>query len=331
MLSSLVRLSCVAAALFGLATATHAQSVGYQHLTMPDPSGAPVEIGVWYPTGAAPKPSPVGSFSQMVAENAAPSGHGLPLVVMSHGTGGEFAGHYDTALALAHAGYVVAALTHTGDNYRDQSRAVDLPNRPRQLKLLVDYMLSGWSGHAVIDPERVGAFGFSAGGFTVLAAAGGEPDLGAFVPHCQAHPQYFDCQLITRFPAMAKMMQSAKPTWVHDDRLKAVVVAAPAVGFAFGKTGLAHVHAPMQLWGAEFDHILPVADYAGVVRADLPNAPDYRLVNNADHFDFLAPCSVVLSKQVTEICVSRPGFDRAQFHAEFDKAVVAFFDKYLKG
>jgi predicted dienelactone hydrolase len=46
-----------------------------------------------------------------------------PLVLISHGTGGSGASHYDTALALALAdeGFVVAALTHTGDNYMDRA------------------------------------------------------------------------------------------------------------------------------------------------------------------------------------------------------------------
>jgi predicted dienelactone hydrolase len=327
-LSTFVRATMVTIALMSLAATAQAQSVGSQHLTMTDPAGAPVEIGVWYPTSAAAKPMSIQLYGQSVAENGPVAGHGLPLVVLSHGNGGGFAGHYDTALALAHAGYVAAALTHTGDNYRDQSRAVDLPNRPRQLKLLIDYMLADWTGRAAIDPARIGAFGFSAGGFTVLTLAGGEPNLAAIRPHCAAHPDYYDCKLVARFPDAAKALQGV--AWTHDVRLKAVVVAAPAVGFTFGKGGLGNVRLPIQLWGAEFDHILPLPDYASAVRADLPVTPDYRVVKNADHYDFLAPCSEALAKQVPDICVSRPGFDRTAFHAEFDRAVVAFFDAHLK-
>lgn len=325
---TLVRL--LAAALCLTANAAHAQSVGYQHLQIPDPAGPPVEVGVWYPTAAAPAPHSIRLFQQTVAENAAAAGHGLPLVVMSHGNGGGFAGHYDTALALARAGYVVAALTHTGDNSSDQSRAVDLPNRPRQLKLLTDYMLSAWPEHGVIDPERVGAFGFSAGGFTVLAAAGGEPDLKTIRPHCDRRPDFYDCQLIARMPALATAMARANPVWTHDPRLKAVVAAAPAIGFAFGREGLKNVRAPILLWRAEFDHILPQPDYAEAVRLALPTPPDYRVVANADHFDFLAPCSEALKREVPDICESRPGFDRAAFHDAFNRAVVGFFDANLK-
>jgi predicted dienelactone hydrolase len=313
------------------AFAAHAQSVGYQHLQMSDPAGPPVEVGVWYPTAAAPRLQPIGLLTQTVAEDGPILGEHLPLIVMSHGNGGEFAGHHDTAEALARAGYVVASLTHTGDNYRDQSRAIDLANRPRQLKLLVDYMLSAWPGRTAIDPARIGAFGFSAGGFTVLALAGGEADLGTVGPHCADHPAYYDCALVAKFPpSFAHALRAARPTWTHDSRIKAVVAAAPAMGFAFGKSGLASLGAPVQLWAAEFDHILPVPDYAGAVRRDLPTAPDYRVVGGADHFDFLAPCTPALAKAAPEICLSRPGFDRAAFHADFDREVVGFFDRTLR-
>jgi predicted dienelactone hydrolase len=314
-----------------MSAAAQAQAAaGYQHLMMPDPAGPPVEVSVWYPTNATPHVQRIGLFMAEVSADAPimPGAH--PLVVISHGNGGDDLSHIDTAMALARAGYVAAALTHTGDNPRDQSRALDVANRPRQLKLLIDYMLSDWAGRTAIDPARVGAFGFSSGGFTVLAAAGGEVDLSKVGPYCLAHPTYYSCQLVARFPGATDRLAGARPVWTHDARIKAVVAAAPALGFAFGKSGLAQVTQPIQLWRAADDHILPQPDYAEAVYHDLPARPDYRVVANADHYDFLAPCSDALAKIVPFICVSRPGFDRAAFHADFNRAVVAFFDATLK-
>jgi predicted dienelactone hydrolase len=72
--------------------------------------------------------------TQVVAAGAPIVGEHLPLIVMSHGNGGFFGGHADTAQALAQAGFVVAALTHPGDNYKDQSRATAMADRPRRCR-----------------------------------------------------------------------------------------------------------------------------------------------------------------------------------------------------
>ena len=305
-------------------------AVGYQQLEVADTQGPPVEVGVWYPTAAPARPDMIGLFPVAMARNAPVEGHRLALIVMSHGNGGVFNGHHDTAEALARAGYVVAALTHTGDNYRDQSRAIDLPNRTRQLRLLTDFMLTGWRDRGVVDPQRIGAFGFSAGGFTVLAAAGGEPDFATVRPHCAARPGAYDCRLLLRSPALAAALEQAKPHWTHDPRLKALVVAAPALGFAFGREGLTHVQVPVQLWKAEADQVLPAPDYADAVRRDLPASPEFHIVPNAQHFDFLSPCSPGFQKVAPMLCVERAGFSREAFHEAFNASVVAFFDHHLK-
>jgi predicted dienelactone hydrolase len=77
----------------------------------------------------------------LYTQNVAVSGHSLPLVVISHGVQGSLASHYDTAIALAQAGFTVAAVTHTGDNGQDQSyvgNRIDLTNRPAEMRRLVD-------------------------------------------------------------------------------------------------------------------------------------------------------------------------------------------------
>lgn len=100
-----------------------ADNAGFMVLRQPRAEGPPVEVGIWYPTDAAASPMRLGLNAHTVAAGAPVVGEHLPLIVMSHGNGGSFAGHADTAQALAEAGFVVAALTHPGDNYKDQSRA----------------------------------------------------------------------------------------------------------------------------------------------------------------------------------------------------------------
>jgi len=308
-----------------------AMNVGFEALTIANGAEKPLQIGIWYPTEASAKAQPLGLFTQTVAAGAAPAAGSHPLIVMSHGAGGSYEGHYDTAGALAEAGFVVAAVSHTGDTYDDQSQAARIWTRSNHIYRLVDYMLAEWPRRASVDVQRVGMFGFSAGGFTTLVIAGGAPDLRRVPPHCVAHPDYFDCGVVKTVPDLASLIASLPPSvWVHDPRVKAGVVAAPALGFTFGREGLKDVRIPIQLWRAEDDHILPNPDYAEAVRANLPRPPEFHLVKNGDHFDFLAPCSDALRQAAPDICVSRAGFDRVAFHRTFNREVVGFFERTLK-
>jgi predicted dienelactone hydrolase len=325
----------IAVAAFAIAMlgATPAVSAGFEQVMVPDPDGAPLEVGIWYPSEAPAAPQPLGLFAQTVANGGTVAGSGLPLIVMSHGTGGSFEGHYDTALALAEAGFVVAAVTHTGDNYRDRSQAGRLENRPRQIKVLIDYMLASWQHHDALDPSRIGMFGFSAGGFTALVAIGGTPDMSTVAPYCAAHPDEWTCRMIKErkidISANTTGRSAAAANWVHDPRIAAAVIAAPAVGYAFSAEALAAVTVPIQLWRGDSDEILPHPNYAQAVYDRLPVKPEYHVVRNAGHFAFLAPCTPSLAAMVPEICHDPEDFDRAAFHREFNPAVVAFFKAKL--
>lgn len=320
----------ITALLLLVATPALAADVGFEEVKIANGTEPPLTAGIWYPTDAPAAPHPLGSFTQTVAPDAPIAGHRLPLVVMSHGGGGWYGGHYDTALALAHAGFV-AAVSHAGDTFDDQSRVLQLWRRPAQLHRLVDYMLNEWRWHGRLDAARVGAFGFSNGGFTVLVAAGGIPDLSRVAPYCEAHPDHDLCKAMKQAgvdPGFGSHVPAG--VWIHDPRIKAAVVAAPAFGFTFSRAGLSGVRAPIQLWRAADDRHQPHPYYDEAVRAALPRTPDYHVVANAGHYEFLPPCNAGLSRKIPEICNSPPGFDRAAFHEQFNAEVVQFFQTKLR-
>lgn len=296
-------------ALAASASQSTAGAVAFNRLMITD-GDERVEIGIWTPSDAA-------------------AADPRPLVVISHGNGGDFRGHEDTARALAAAGFVVASLTHTGDNWRDQSRATDVALRPRQLHRLIDFMVSEWSGRAGVDADRIGAFGFSAGGFTVLTAAGGEPDLARVADHCRANPGFYDCRLIAAH--LVDRETAGRAPWTHDPRIRSIVVAAPALGFTFAPDGLSAVTQPVQLWQAQRDQILPSPFYVEPVRDALPRPPEFHSVQGAGHFDFLPPCSPQLAQNAPVICAPTPDFDRLAFHEIFNREVVRFFRQTLRG
>jgi len=327
-------------ALFFLLTAmlARAEAAGFQNVTVPDPGYAPLEVGIWYPSDA-PVPAEANTrFQQALSVDAPLAGKDLPLIVISHGKGGGFASHADTALALAEAGFVVAAVTHTGDNWEDESAPASrwMLDRPRHVSRVIDYMLDAWSDHAGIDAGRVGIYGFSAGAYTALVSTGAVPNLGKLAAHCGAEPAELACQLVMT-PDFTELKSAGRSpsAWVHDPRIKASVLAAVGLGFAFDRDGLAGVKIPVQLWAGAADGNVPEAANTDVVRRGLPTAPEFHRVEGAGHFAFRPPCDPKLETAQPKIwamvCVDAPGFDRAAFHRSFNAAVVAFFDHALKG
>lgn len=320
-----------AATTFAIALAsTCVHAAGYQHGFAADPDGKPLEIGIWYPSKSTVQPVSMGPTTMNVAVSGTAEGKALPLVVISHGHASSFVSHYDTAIALADAGFVVAAVSHAGDNYADQSRSADVMDRPRQISRVVDHMLSTWEGHVLIDPTRIGMYGYSAGGFTALVNIGGIPDFTTVSPVCRQYPEDFVCQLIAKGGGQTAPPVAPVNVRGVDFRIKAAVVAAPAVGFAFAPDGLRNVNVPVQLWSAENDVLVPQARYAEAVRRALPQAPEYHVVSGAGHYDFLVPCSNALASIAPSICTSAAGFDRSAFHARFNVEVIGFFNKTLK-
>jgi predicted dienelactone hydrolase len=306
--------------------------VGFQVFQITNAEEQPFTAGVWYPTQSHPWPTTLlGTVLMDVARDAPISGSDLPLVVISHGNGGGPASHADLALALANAGYVVVAPMHSGDNYMDQSAVGSnlwLSGRMRELRTTVDYMLKNWQGHDQIDPERIGAFGYSAGGFTVLTAVGAQPDLSAVAKHCTDSPE-FVCELLhdIKSPLLSLDTPISEDAFVPDVRIKAAVIAAPGLAFTMVPNGLDNVQVTIQLWDADNDIKVPYATNTKPIREALGSNVEFHSVSGAGHFSFLAPCGLLAPP---EICSDQGQFDRQAFHADMNTRVIEFFEKTLK-
>lgn len=198
---------------FLLAMAGSSAAAGFQNLTVPDADDQPLSVGVWYPTDSSVATTVSNVAGQFLAVGGALKGDHLPLIVISHGNGGGVLAHADTAEVLADSGFVVAAVVHTGDNSEDKSYPASRwsVDRPRHIGRVIDFMLDRWGGRSRIDAERIGVFGFSAGGFTALVAAGGVPN-----------------------PALAVLLQ---PTKAGRSRVTACLICL--IGSPVGEPGLA--------------------------------------------------------------------------------------------
>ncbi|HEX5807145.1 MAG TPA: dienelactone hydrolase family protein [Anaerolineales bacterium] len=305
--------------------------VGFQIIQLANAERQPFAAGVWYPTQSRPWPTTLlGTVLMEVARNAPVSGSDLPLVVISHGNGGGPASHADLALALANAGYIVVAPMHTGDNYADQSAFGSLSwlnGRTQEVHATLDYMLTDWQGHDHIDPERIGAYGFSAGGFTVLTAIGAQPDLSLVAKHCADSPE-FVCDLLrsVNSPILNIDTPTMEDTFLPDFRIKAAVAAAPGLGFTMAPNRLDNVQVPVQLWSGDSDINVPYATNTKPVLEALGSKAEFHSVAGATHFSFLTPCGLVAPPA---LCSDQGQFDRKAFHAQMNTSVIEFFEKNL--
>lgn len=298
-------------------------SAGFQRIEVPAQGQAPALQGaVWYPCDAPSGSVQVGRLSINGVQDCPLGGGPWPLVVMSHGSGGSFLGHHDTAQALAEAGFAVAAINHPGDTTQDLSRQGELSifeSRPADMRRLLDHLLVRWSGHDRLDAQRVGFFGYSRGGYTGLVEVGAVPDLASGLA--------VFCRQVSQAPLCR---QPLRPLSVQaDPRIRAAVIVDPFN--AFTAEGLKGVRVPLQLWASERggDGVAPGS--VAALRRALPTPPAYHVAAQAGHFGFMAPCPPALVSALPQVCRDEPPFDRAAFHQMFNAEVLGFFrDQLMK-
>jgi predicted dienelactone hydrolase len=126
-----------------------AEAAGLRFIDIPaDASGPALTGAVWSPCAAPPQEIKFRFATIPAVENCPVAGERLPLIVLSHGSGGWFGAHRDTAAVLADAGFVVAAVNHPGDNTTDRSRSDTLSillDRPTDIRRLTNFMLDAWA------------------------------------------------------------------------------------------------------------------------------------------------------------------------------------------
>lgn len=310
--------------LFGVAVA---QAAGVKNFDIPASAEGPaIRLVVWTPCSDPPQEMDGRGAIFRALPGCPVAGNKLPLIVMSHGRRGWFGGHHDTAEALADAGFVVATLNHPGDTWRDTSRTDSLSvlvERPTDMKRVVDYMLNGWPDASSIDPELIGIYGFSFGGYTGLVVIGGDPVLRKGLANCQT----------STLQACKQLENGELPDRpiIHDPRVKAAVIIDPYPVFVFPEENLKGITVPVQLWSSDpaqnADGLSGCCAAAIIQR--LPVQPDYHVVEHAKHFSFLATCTPKETEAAPAICTDASGFDRADFHRRLHGDVVAFFRKHF--
>jgi predicted dienelactone hydrolase len=193
-----------------------------------------------------------------------------------------------------------------------------LRRRPADIKRTIDFMLGAFPDAARVDPQRIGFYGFSQGGYTGLVVGGANPDFNKLPPRC-ADAKALNCPPPSGQPARRNLPPESL---IHDPRIKAIVVADPLSVVFQRADSVKDVKIPLQLWGSQHGGSGVSPGDVARLASLLPEKPDLRVVPNAVHFSFLTPCP---PQSRNEVCTDAPGFDRVAFHKMFNAEVLAFF------
>ncbi|MDO5632331.1 MAG: hypothetical protein Q4G22_10890 [Paracoccus sp. (in: a-proteobacteria)] len=300
---------------------------GYDRLDIDAAHRARLVAGsIWYPAGGVNYVVPIGDgpifeptraiFGAAVAEGR------HPLVLLSHGSGGNADSLGWLSAGLVSHGAIVLAVNHPGSTSGDSSawRSVDMGARAGDLSAALDQVLADPAFAASIDVDRIYAVGFSLGGATALGLGGARLDAEVQQANCTHNPQAADCWFFLRRGVDFSQAQGFDVD-MRDERVSRVVAVDPGFIGALNAENLAdmaQVHLVNLGEGAD----LIAAANAGPDGHDLVTriaGTTYSVFAPANHFSFLAPCKPGAAEILAEedddpICADPPGTDRPALH-----------------
>ncbi len=309
---------------------------GMTQLEFRDPAdGRPLDMLLVYPAApeeaAAPTRLPLADNLELYLDAPAAPGGPRPLVIFSHGAGGNGAGYAWFGQHLAERGYVVAMLYHYRAHTFDTSALYvrnRLWQRPRDVALDITALLGDPEWGPRLDPERIGVAGHSQGGFTALWVGGAEVDPDAF----EAFQRVWLGNVAVPPYLKAEMTVDAGPALgLRDPRVGAAFAMAPGdvQGFGMDAEGLGRMAIPAHVIVGEGDTTTPPAENAAFAVEHMPGATLEILPGPVGHEIFGNECDRIGRDNYPETCNDPPGVDRAALHAHIGARAVDFFDASL--
>ena len=254
-----------------------------------------------------------------------------PLVVFSHGAGGNGSGYAWFGQYLASHGYLVAMVYHYRANTFDSSALYvrnRLWQRPRDVSLDITHLVEDktWGPH--IDPNQIGVAGHSQGGFTVLWLGGAKINPDLFVAYQRG---WKNNQVVPSYLREQMQLNAEPAVNVRDNRVKAAFAMAPGdiQGFGMDEAGLRQMAIPAYIIVGAADTATPPKENAEFAAKYIPHAKLDVLPGQVSHEIFGNECDQVGRDNYPDACIDAPGVDRAKLHEYIGNAALKFFDANL--
>ncbi len=333
-------IAMLAALQFSVASAAESLP-GYEHFDLASKHRArPIAASVWYPAAAPTYRGLVGDsaifMGTSVYSGAKPAKGRYPLMLLSHGSGGNMNNISWLASALAQRGILVLAVNHPGSMSGDSSprQSLLLDKRAADLVAALDYLLADSTFSALIDPAHISVAGFSLGGATALGLAGARFDRSKYRDYClSVGKQAQDCAFLAKGGVDLTQLPAGFAADVYDKRISKIVAIDPGWTYAISNESAAAMKRPILLINLGDKDRWKTVDVGpnGSNLLGRVSSARYAVVAPASHFTFLAQCKPAAKRLLEEehddaVCDDPEGAERASVHAE----IVELMAKFLR-
>ncbi|HUD02017.1 MAG TPA: hypothetical protein VMR37_06795 [Rhabdochlamydiaceae bacterium] len=295
----------------------------------------PLVTEIWYPVEEHAQAENVqGLWLRCPEARNAPlkkSSKKYPLIVMSHGNGGDRMNNSWLAEILAANGYIVASMDHHGNTWNNQiaENFIKIWERPIDVSFIVGRVLEHEQFGPSINHKKIGFIGYSLGGHTGIWIAGGQVN-GFGKPVIQTIPTD-QLPSSVNDEVIDSIDYSPAAKSYRDTRISAVFVMAPALGYLFDLNSLQAISIPVHIVASEGDNITPIESSAKILAAKIKKAAFTLIPGGANHYVFLNEVTkggkLMLDKS---LAMDPPNVDRSLIHEDIGSSAVKFFNYHLK-
>ncbi len=319
--------------------------IGQKSVTFVDESrNRPLPSEIWYPTldtlvDNEPRTNQKELFKTIESiPNATIPNKKFPLLIISHGTGGNRFSLTWFIEKMVKEGYVVVSLDHYGNSTFNKipREFVKWWERAIDVQYVLTQVLKNEEIGTKIDASRIGGVGFSLGGYTNIALAGGYVDRTV-----RENEKAEDREMPAEFPETDEIIDFENDSLivssynkyknhVKDDRIKSFFVMAPAIGFGFhSKEQTDKITAPIFIVAGKGDLVAPVKNNAEKYHSLIQTSKIYLFDKNVGHYIFLNEPTEFGKEVAPEITIDNPTVDRKKIHEKTLELALDFFKNTL--
>ncbi len=309
-----------------------------------DSRNRPLATEIWYPTldniiSKKQKGSPNELFKAIeTIPNAAIANEKFPLLIISHGTGGNRFSMTWFIEKMVMEGYIVVSLDHYGNSTFNKipREFVKWWERAIDVQYVLTETLKNNEFASKIDTSKIGGVGFSLGGYTNIALAGGYVDRTV-----RENENAAERKMPVEFPKTEETINFQNDSLivasynkyknrVKDNRIKAFFVMAPAIGFGFHfKEQTNRITAPVFIVAGKGDKVAPIKTNAEKYHSLINTSKIYLFNENVEHYVFLNEATDFGKEIAPAITIDKPTVARRKIHEETVNLALGFFESTL--